>query len=356
MDGNSSSGPLDNHLQARFYSSSCPTGKAIELAISGSEIEIFTLDNCRFIPKVLLDLRTVGMDEQGLEVSWRDGEDSFAIQVNSKKDTLQLLSWLRHYPVEKQISQLSNKKRSHNSKRAIAYSVLFVFIAFPFLLVLLAWTFNDSLAEWIANKIPLEQEVRLGEMTKSQLPFDQYIQKSDDWFYVMDLFNQLTPEDSDYYYEVYISPETSINAFAIPGGTIVVHQGLIEQTRRYPAQLAGVLAHEIQHVELKHGLKALVKQAGFGAMISVALGDLSGSLALMSHQFLQLSFSRSAESEADREAVKQLIDAGIDPRGMIEFFQVLEERHGNTFEWLSTHPNHDTRIRDIEELLKNINL
>ena len=333
-------------INGRLYSPSYPTGLAVRLDYDGSVIKLLYEENSRDIPAQLA-LRSVGMDEKSIEMSWQVEGQAYAVQVSSGREVALLLDWLKSYSLDDVIDQLKTKKRKQKRIRTLVYSMLFLFLATPFLALWGAWNFSDALAEWVVNRIPIEQELQLAKISKSQLPFSEYEQHNKDWNLVMTLFNRLMPEESVYPYELFIAPDSSINAFAIPGGTIVVHQGLIDATRDSPDQLASVIAHEIQHIELKHGLKSLVKRAGFGILISSVLGDVSGTLGSISHQLLQLSFSREAESEADKNAVKQLIDADMDPYAMIEFFLVLEEKYGNSLEWFSTHPNHDTRIKDI---------
>ena len=156
-------------------------------------------------------------------------------------------------------------------------------------------------------------------------------------------------------YDVHVVRSDVVNAFALPGGTIVVFTGLIEKATT-PEQVAGVLAHEIAHVTLRHGLRRVARQAGVFLGLRIALGDAEGVVAIaasLADQATMLGHSRDQEREADAEGVRMLHAAGIDPEGLAEFFQLLEEEYGSSqvlTSWLSTHPEHDERTESVRAL------
>lgn len=132
------------------------------------------------------------------------------------------------------------------------------------------------------------------------------------------------------------------NAFAIPGRRIVVFSGLIEHARS-PEMLAGVLAHEMSHVELRHPIRGLIHQLGLGAVFTLIFGD--SSLAGIGQLALVLSYSRDMEREADARGIALLHQAGIRADGMSAFFAEIKKLgFGNLPDFLSTHPNLDERI------------
>jgi beta-barrel assembly-enhancing protease len=166
--------------------------------------------------------------------------------------------------------------------------------------------------------------------------------------------------DIPYTYFVVNSPE--INAFAVPGGFIYINRGLIERSRNL-SELAGVVAHEIGHVEARHSVAMLERlqaaQAGV-AVASILLGappqgvtglalDIGASAYFAQH-------SREAENEADAIAVRLLPSAGIDPNGIVTFFQLLlEERQRaptRVEQWFATHPLTEERIANTRALVR----
>lgn len=163
--------------------------------------------------------------------------------------------------------------------------------------------------------------------------------------------------DNRYPFDFHLAEETSINAFALPGGNVVVHTGLILKAER-PEEVLGVLAHEIAHVTRRHSLRNIIGTLGVVAIIQTALGDASGLVALAAEGgrfLLTQGFSREYERDADDTGWEYLLDAGIDPRGLISFFekiqaeyeQELGEGAEDNMSFLSTHPSSQERIERL---------
>ncbi len=152
--------------------------------------------------------------------------------------------------------------------------------------------------------------------------------------------------------------DKSINAFALPGGFMYVHRGVIEAAAN-EAQLAGVMGHEIGHVALRHGTsqasKAAATQIGAGLLGGLLGGG--GSLAGLTAQLvagfsansLLLKFSRDAERQADIIGTQILYDTTMDPRAMAQFFEKLaaESKGKRPPEFFSSHPNPENRTEKV---------
>lgn len=151
-----------------------------------------------------------------------------------------------------------------------------------------------------------------------------------------------------YKYKVTLAKDTEVNAFAAPGGYLVVNQGLLSKTRR-PEELAGVLAHEIQHVEQRHATKGICRELTMGALIRAASGG-SGDLAAAAGAAKTLgglSYSRQAEEEADMKGLALMQAARLDPRGMVAAFEMLGADGGDLpseLAYFSTHPRTTDRV------------
>ncbi len=159
---------------------------------------------------------------------------------------------------------------------------------------------------------------------------------------------------SEFKFDVHVIQSPDVNAFCLPGGVIVVYTGLI-QAAEQPEQVAGVLAHEMAHATLRHGLQRISQSLGIAAAANLLIGDVEGILVLGSELF-QLasinSYSRGQESEADAEGVRMMHAAALDPLSMAQFFEIMKEQEGNVpdqLKWISTHPDHDARIISIRE-------
>ena len=135
-----------------------------------------------------------------------------------------------------------------------------------------------------------------------------------------------------YPYRFKVVNEKSINAFALPGGPVYINRGAIEAADN-EAQLAGVLAHEISHVALRHGTNQASKASAAQLPLAILGGVIGndttkGALAQLGASFavnsILLKYSRTAESQADIMGTQILYDAGYDPRAMAQFFQKIE--------------------------------
>ncbi|HKP87024.1 MAG TPA: M48 family metallopeptidase, partial [Blastocatellia bacterium] len=150
-----------------------------------------------------------------------------------------------------------------------------------------------------------------------------------------------------------------VNAFALPGGFTYVNRGLIE-TAENEAQLAGVIAHEISHVALRHGTAQVAKaqkyQAGsvaaqiLGAVIGGGAGQAVGALGQLGVGAAFLRFSREYERQADTLGAQIMANAGYDPRELANMFRILERQGGKGGpEWMSDHPNPGNRFEAINK-------
>jgi beta-barrel assembly-enhancing protease len=161
-----------------------------------------------------------------------------------------------------------------------------------------------------------------------------------------------------YPWEFHCVDDKAINAFALPGGYVFVNRGAIEVADN-EAQLAGVLAHELSHVALRHGTteatKAQAAQVGVGILGTIFGGNAGGALLTELGRFsaggVLLRYSRSAETEADVLGTQVLYDAGYDPRGLVQFFEKLdaESKGQNPPEFFSDHPNPEHRVERVNE-------
>lgn len=149
------------------------------------------------------------------------------------------------------------------------------------------------------------------------------------------------------------------NAFALPDGTLVITDQLIRMSGSDTEMILGVLAHEIGHVERQHSLRQMYRAAGLAGLIMLIAGDIgSGGEEVLTDgaALLALSYSRSAESEADRISVELMAKAGHDPAAIGRFFKMLEEKLGDSggTSMLSTHPGTPARRKQIDDWAKEI--
>ena len=149
--------------------------------------------------------------------------------------------------------------------------------------------------------------------------------------------------------------DSSLNAFALPGGFLYINRGIIEAADN-EAQLASVIAHEIAHAALRHGTnqasKAYLAQMPLAVLGGLGGQSVAGVLAQIGGGFaansILLKYSRDAERQADLLGAQILYDTRYDPRAMMQFFEKLQAQGGSRGpQWLSSHPDTQNRIRDI---------
>jgi Zn-dependent protease with chaperone function len=115
--------------------------------------------------------------------------------------------------------------------------------------------------------------------------------------------------------------EIGPNALALPGGTVIVTDDLVELVDADAAVVTGVLAHELGHVQHRHGMRLLVQVSAIGVVASAVLGDFSALLTTVPAWLGQAAYARDAEREADAESARFLANAGISPAVMVSFFE-----------------------------------
>src|SRR5712672_1010834 len=166
-----------------------------------------------------------------------------------------------------------------------------------------------------------------------------------------------------YPFEFHCVNDKARNAFALPRGYVFVNRGAIEASDN-EAQLAGVMAHELSHVALRHGTnqatKAMVAETGLGIFGAVFGDTTGGALLTQLGSFtaggVLLRYSRTAESQADVMGTQVLYDAGYDPRALAQFFEKLEadSKGKNPPEFFSDHPNPEHRVGRVDEEVEKL--
>lgn len=163
----------------------------------------------------------------------------------------------------------------------------------------------------------------------------------------------------EFHYTFKVVDVKDINAFALPGGPMYVHRGIIEAAHS-EGELAGVMAHELSHVALRHGTAQATKASKFGfgalagaiagAVIGGGIGEVitQGTSFGMNTAFLK--FSREYEKQADLLGTQLMARAGYDARDLARMFETIEkEGGGRPPQWLSDHPNPGNRVQYINE-------
>ena len=225
----------------------------------------------------------------------------------------------------------------------------------------------------LVDKVPVEWEEKLGDAVLSAFP----VEKNPDpkvmalLTDILHLLKQSKVEETPYNLKIFILKTEQINALALPGGNIIVFEGLLKIAES-TEELAGVLAHVAQHIFLKHSTRGVVRNMASGMLLALVLGDANAvmeSAVSIAGKLNTLGFSRKMETEADMKGVELMLGAKINPQGMLSIYNKLlkeelklEENKKNVstsknvkeiFSYLSTHPSAKSRLKKLEKKIKN---
>jgi Zn-dependent protease with chaperone function len=246
------------------------------------------------------------------------------------------------------------KKRISNSilKNPLTLIGLVVFV-----LALLVATYLFVLpfvAEKLAGQIPKSTEEQLGNALYGNLIKDYQVDsirsaKVNDFAKAIDF-------KTSYPIRVTVVKENELNAFALPGGNIVVFDGLLNKMKT-KEELAALLAHEVSHVHYQHSLKSIFRSLGSYLFISILLNDINGIVAVIaenSNMLVGLTYSRELETEADHKAMAVFQKQGISLKGFVDLFKLLGSDTKGIVgsQLLSTHPLTENRMQYASELAR----
>ncbi|NAO97747.1 MULTISPECIES: M48 family metallopeptidase [unclassified Halomonas] len=230
-------------------------------------------------------------------------------------------------------------------------------------IALMLFVILPGMANILAQAIPIEREVAFGKAVTQQIEWvlsssNAGMQRCDspEGVAALDtMLERLTAgRDMHYAIDIQVFGHSEVNAFAAPGGQVVILSALLEEAES-PEEVAGVLAHEIGHVERRDPMRQALRAAGAAGLLSMVFGDLAGA-AVVGEHLLTASYSREAEVEADRFALEMLATAEVDAAGFANFFtriEGLEDGDIATPEHLSTHPDSSWRGTQAQQLAES---
>lgn len=301
------------------------------------------------VPFSGLNVSAGGLDHDQLVVKWIGSKGARTLYLKNPD----VIRAFRHAapdhlntPFEEAAARVRQVRHRHRMLwSAIGGTILAV--------VLGLWFGADLLVELAVDRIPVEWEQKLGEAAyRDFLSHQEPMKEGPGVQAVEEMTRRLTEEipNNPYKFEVTVVKSDVVNAFALPGGYVVVFTGLMKKAES-GEEVAGVLGHELNHVLQRHGLERIVKNLGLMAVVAIIVGDQQGLIGLMRQvgvELLTLKFGREQETEADLTGLQLLYRAKIDPAGMITFFQRLSEKDEGRMEWLSTHPMSTARAERLK--------
>ncbi len=352
-DGHSRHKGIALRYQAQGFSPDLPNGRASGwLTIENGSV-VFATDQQRIVlPGSRLTMRLGGASDR-LIFFEHESLPKTSIYTADRK-ILKDAGLLDLPEIDEQLRGVSKKSR----KKVYAWlTAAAIVVAIPLVFVMSL----SAMTRFAASKIPVTWERQLGESALSQYRLEYDLVQLQEMDQLAALLQQAQTGERQYDFDFYISDDDSLNAFAAPGGVVVVHSGLILKADS-GEELMGVLAHEVSHVTAQHGTRGIINSLGWLVLIQAVFGDVSGVAGVMVQSapfVINMQYSQSYENEADELGVALLEDARIDPKGLESFFEKLiqeRERHPEAaalerqLAFLSSHPLTEDRIENINDL------
>lgn len=217
--------------------------------------------------------------------------------------------------------------------------------------------------------VNVEQEIEVGKEVDRQVRKElRALNQAETAAYVRSLGSRLARHapGEKFPYSFTVADYREINAFALPGGPVWIHRGVL-QAATNESQVASVVAHEIAHIAERHAANRLsnvmLTNMGLG-LLGAMLGNSGGATAAQGAASLMangifLKFSRDDERDADRAGLAMMTKAGWDGRGMVELFEILRKAQardpGSVEVFFSSHPSPENRIADLRAQLPRTN-
>ena len=226
------------------------------------------------------------------------------------------------------------------------------------IILLMPWSFGYSLSFFDSLSLSLEKQIGaesyqdiISKKTVVQLPKDQQD-------HLNNIFNNLVNASyrkNELQFTLTMVQDDTINAFALPGGYVFLQTGLLAFAEN-DGEIAGVLAHEIAHIDRRHSMQAIGRSIGYSLLLQLVLSKSASKEQLkqiggVAINLTQLGYSRENEFEADQYGVTFMTHAGYTKKDLANFFRKLDSKYGGdsspaSLQFLSTHPPTSERIQE----------
>jgi predicted Zn-dependent protease len=247
------------------------------------------------------------------------------------------------------VKALCQQKSLKNIVTGIAIAIAILFVG----LIPTAWGLVTEASPYL---IPVEAEEKLGSFLIQYVHNDKTIIEHPKALALLEEVCKPLVDHAQtmgHSINIVVAEDSKVNAYAFPGGYIILNSGLITKTKNVE-ELAGVIAHEIGHITNRHHLKSLVSEIGITTLLALVFQDFASvaEALYLGHRFSQLSFSRENEHEADAAAIKTLEKSGYSPTGIRSFLENLKNMDDSKLRLpaiFSTHPSLEHRIEYLKK-------
>jgi predicted Zn-dependent protease len=303
----------------------------------------------------------VELDVEKLSISTRLGRTVRSIQIPSQgyiqcEDSDVLDAWFPHVSfIEKWVDWIERRRTAALISAAVTVLtvVLFYFYGIPYAALKVAPHISPKIETMMSDQVMKVLDTAHASPSKLPAAKQQALQTQ-----FKSLIKGL-PREKEMELLFRDAPTIGPNAFALPDGTLVVTDDLVNLAEN-DDQIIAVIAHEVGHHEYRHGIRQTLESAGILAIVAALFGDVSGNSLTISMPvvLLQNGYSRDHEQEADEFAFKTLAQHGRSPQAFADFFKLIQKEvklaDSGAISYLSTHPASDARIARAEQAAKQM--
>ncbi len=318
----------------------------------GSSLEVVGGPEGLRIDGARCQLTAGGWDRESLQITWTGEGGLWALSSTDSGATAEIG---RIPALKSALDAASHAQKGARRSGRLGLLIVALLTALPLLAILLLFAFRDPIIDFVLNRIPVTVDQEVGKMFEGELANSKDTVAENEATravgHIVDTLKAASAE-TRFDFTVKVQRNKEINAFAAPGGLIVVYTGLIAEAGS-AEEVAGVLAHEMAHATRRHSMRQLIYAAGLMPLATMLLGSPDAASVFQGvGQLTELKFSRSQEEDADLTGFDTLVAAGIDTEGMARFFDRLAAQTGAPPSFLSTHPSSTDRAAAIRARTK----
>lgn len=327
------------------------TSPRVSARVFGSSIEVTGHGgDALHVDPSRCELIAGGWDKAAIQISWTTADGTWALSTTDANARAELA---RLPKFEAALHAAARARAGAARSGGLGIALVALVTLLPLLAILGVLAFRNEIVDAVLKRIPMSVDVEVGRM------FEGSVTKSGEMVNdiaaaravqeIVDRLKAATPHQG-LDFRVHVQKSAEVNAFAAPGGLIVVYTGLIKEAGS-AEEVAGVLAHEMAHATNRHSMRQLIYAGGVLPLAGMLIGQPDAAAMFQNFgQLSELKFSRTQEEDADRTGFDTLVAAGISTEGMARFFDRLANIGGAAPPaFLSTHPSSADRAAAIRK-------
>ena len=319
----------------------------------GSSLEVMGGRETLRIDAAKCQLTAGGWDRESIQITWPGEGGLFALSSTDPGATAEIG---RIPQFRSALDATSKAQKGARRSGRLGLTLVALLTLLPLLLLFLVLLFRDPIIDFVLKRIPVSVDQEVGRMFEGQfLASKEVVPENEATRAIKLIVDRLEAASADQRFEFKVSIQRNkeVNAFAAPGGLIVVYTGLIAEAGS-AEEVAGVLAHEMAHATNRHSMRQMLYAGGLLPLAGLLIGQPDAAALFQSlGQLSELKFSRTQEEDADRTGFDTLVAAGISAEGMARFFDRLAEA-GAPPSFLSTHPSSTDRAASIRARARSL--